>query len=213
MRAKISVIALAAACGVKAPDGGDSAPSTGAYQLWDYFPLDGQRSWEYASDDMSVDHELVVRLAEGTTSAGDAVVHRLERYNEDTGAALGATLWSSDSVDGVQIHGYETDAGDAVDFPEPVLFAPTHGDPGDAVESSAGGWDFTSTFEAVEPCPNHWVGEEWDSCLHLRLDDGDGGAPFAGDYWLVPRYGAAWLRTTDDTDTWFLVKANWEPAD
>ena len=36
------------------------------------------------------------------------------------------------------------------------------------------------------------------------------GAPFAGDYWLVPRYGVAWQQTSGDSDVWVLVKANWQ---
>ena len=42
------------------------------------------------------------------------------------------------------------------------------------------------------------------------IADFDAGAPFAGDYWLVPRYGAAWILATGDADTWVLLNAFWE---
>jgi hypothetical protein len=204
---------LLAGCGADDAD----PTTTDGYSLYDNFPLDGERRWVYASDDASVAHHLeIVMVPEAETLTG-AAAHELQRWNQDTGAHLGSAWWSSDSSDGIQIHAYQDPGSPRVDLDPPAAFAAPRMDPGDAVESSAGGWDFVSTFIGGEPCENHWVGDDWDRCLHVRLDavgsddgDGDAGAPFAGDYWLVPRYGAAWIQATGDTDTWVLLNAFWE---
>jgi hypothetical protein len=193
--------------------------SYGGYKIFEHFPMDGHRSWEYASDDVSIEHKLEVRMNDEPIQVGDTLIHEFQHFNQATGEMLGAVQWSSDSVDGVMIHGYQTTgpSGEVVNFDDPVVFADASMAPDESVTSSAGGWDFTSTFESVEGCANHWVGDDWDSCLRFHLDDGDGddatGAIFAGDYWLVPRYGIAWQATSGDSDTWVLVKADWEPAE
>ena len=215
----------------------------GGYQIYDHFPLDGQRSWEYANNDLSVTDHLEVRMLDTTVEQDGITVHEFQHFNDTTGDQILSVQWSSASTSGVQIHGYQTfdtgggggpggggddtggeDTGsappypaDLVSFDPPILFADSEMAPDESVESSGGGWDFTSTFESVDPCPNHWVGDEWETCLRIRIDDGDGddttGAPFAGTYWLVPRYGIAWQQTTGDTDTWVLVRAEWASDD
>ena len=49
--------------------------------------------------------------------------------------------------------------------------------------------------------------------MHIRLDDGDGddmaGPNFAGDYWLVQRYGPAWMHLTGYTEKWNLARYEW----
>jgi hypothetical protein len=211
----------------------------GGYQIYDHFPLDGQRAWEYANDDISIDHKIEVRMSETTVMKGDTEVFEFQFYNQSTGDKFMAVNWSSDGIDGIQIHGYQTwaiadsggdggaDSGDTgggpgaawadalETFEPPVVVADPEMAPGESVESSGGSWSFVSTFEAVEGCPNYYVGDEWNECLRLTLDDGDGddmsGAPFAGSYWLVPRYGTAWMRLTGDAENWVLVDADWEP--
>jgi hypothetical protein len=50
--------------------------------------------------------------------------------------------------------------------------------------------------------------------MHLKIDDGDGddtiGPFFAGDYWLVTRYGPAWMKLTGDSGTWTLADYDWD---
>ena len=80
--------------------------------------------------------------------------------------------------------------------------------PGASVVTTTGGWTFTSTLEASEPCPNPWV-EDWNDCLKMVLEDDGSGSLVSGNYWLVPRYGVAWMRRTADADTWKLRDADW----
>lgn len=178
-------------------------PTYSGYDLVDHFPLDGERRWDYASNDTSVTHRLDVVLSDAVVERDGVRIHELSHLSSESGDQLLAVQWSSDTASGVLVHGYDDEQG-PVSFDDPVVFAEPRMVPGDSVSSG----DFTSTFVGVEACPNHWTGEDWDSCLHMSLD---GDAPFAGDYWLVPRYGTAWLELRDDTDTWVLVEAEWAP--
>ncbi len=212
--------------------GGGSYQYVG-YNMYDVFPLDGQRSWRYANDDISVVYELRVEKVDPPTNLGEWKVYTFEYYDDDTDELLMTVDWSSDDRDGVLIHGYATyDRGadgttaggegssvtplpaESVTFDPPLVFAEDQMAPGDAVQTTTGGRTFTSTFVRTEPCPNYWT-EEWDSCLLVELDDGDGdttsGSPVAGSYWLVSRYGVAWMKRTGDPDIWKLRKAEWAP--
>ena len=244
-----NALLIITALGMSACSG--SSYTYAGYQIFDHFPLDGQRSWEYANDEITIDYKMEIRMSELETVNDDMKVHEFQYYNQDTGSLLMTVTWSSDSSNGVNIHGFQTfedsggggtggpggpggdDTGDtglgsdaaggpgggagSYDFTaDPVQFGQAEMAPGDSVTSSGGGWNFTSTFESVEPCPNHWVGEDWDECLRFTLDDGvdgPGGAAIAGSYWIVPRYGIAWMQLEGDPDVWRLVKANWSPTE
>jgi len=189
------------------------------YQIDDHFPLDGQRSWEYASDDHTVDYTLEVEMSEATTTNDGSTVREFTFFNMKSAAAVLTMGWSSDSSDGVRIHNIRTyaDSSDTsrhdsgYDFADsPIIFAEPEMAPGDFVVSGPDGWTFTSTFEAVEPCHNHWTGEEWNECLRFHLDDDGANTPFAGDYWLVTRYGIAMMALDGEPDLWRLRLARWE---
>ncbi len=178
-------------------------PLYDGYDMADHFPLDGDRRWDYANDDTSVDHRLDVVLSDTIVERDDVRIQELSYRSSSDDEQLLAVQWSSDTAYGVLIHGYEDPDG-VVDFDGAVTFASPRMEPGESVVSG----DFTSTFLGVEACTNHWVGDDWQTCLHVLLE---GDAPFAGDYWLVPRYGTAWLQLRDDSGTWVLVQAEWAP--
>lgn len=210
----------------------------GGYQIFDHFPLDGSRSWEYASDDLSVPYKLDVRMSEEALTTDKYVIREFQHFNQETGDPLLSVQWSSDSSSGVLIHGYQVfetsggtgagtgagpGGGTAPPLPatvvsyagNPVVFGDPEMAPGESVVTEVDGYTVTSTFEAVEPCENYWVADDWQNCLRIHVDDGDGdpdaGLAFAGTYWIVPRYGIAWMQLTGDSEVWRLVTASWAP--
>ena len=201
---------LAAGCDPDWDDGG------WGYDVSDHFPLDGsERVWVYDSLDESVEWTLLV---EKTTVVheGDLDVVTLEHSNDDTLTVLAQVDWSSDSTGGVRIHGYHVEDGDvSVAFDPPIQFAELEMTPGDAVETETGGTTFTSTFETVEGCGTFWA-PSWDDegCLKFTLADGDEdpatNAYIAGSYWLVTRYGPAWLVLDAYPARWSLSDRFWE---
>ena len=212
------------------------------YDMVDHFPLDGERAWIYTNGDVP-DWKLEVQKSDEFVQEGDTSVYTFEYWQTDPNnvpANLLMTIdFSSDSYNGVQIHGYEVigepqewgdsggadsgDSGDSggargpaelVEFDPPVLLAERRMAPGEFVETSTGGSTWTSTFKFQEACPNNWISgdNEW-NCLYIELDDGDGdldaGSAVSGRYWIAPRYGMSWFQLAGDTDKWILARAEW----
>ena len=190
------------------------------YDMPDHFPLDGSvRVWEYASTDSAVLGGLNVEKA-GSVVQDDVEVVTLEHWtvseNESEDLAW-EVQWSSDDVDGVRIHGYRNALTDEeVTFDPPVQFTERNEVPGDQVVTSSGGFNWTATFEGVDGCATYWV-QDWENaeCLIINLDDGDGSPEtngvIVGSYWLVPRYGTAWMEVDAYDTLWSLANHQWEP--
>ncbi len=180
-------------------------------QMESYFPLDGDRQAVYGSDEAANGFDLVVTKLEPAETIDGAEVVTLEHSEEDAGVVLGAVKWSNS--DGVKIYGYRSDAtSDFTMFDTPIVFAEQFMRKGDEMVTETNDMTFTSSFVAVEDCPVLW-GPDWKECVHMRLDDGDGddsvGPLFAGDYWLVTRYGPAWMQTTGVAAKWNLKDYQW----
>ena len=224
---------LAFAC-----DGGSNYGYAG-FDMVDHFPLDGQREWRYSNS--AYDYNLEVELSDETTVAGDLIVHKFEYYSEANGNLLWDMSFSSDTINGVQVHGYTVhsedggggDTGDTggddtddsggaegpeevVQFSPPLILAEDQMVPGDSVVTETGGINFVATFHHQVDCPNDWMsGANTWKCLYVTVDDGDGddltGSKAAGGYWIAPRYGMSWFQQTGDTDKWVLGEADWAP--
>ncbi len=187
------------------------------FNVVDHFPLDGdQRDWEYESFDETVDWTLSVEK-QGTTQQDGASVVSLEHANDDTADLYWEVKWSSDSSDGVLIHGFTHiyGGGDEVSFSPPIQFAHKQMVPEDAITTDTGGYTWTSTFQGVEGCETYWVpGWSEEDCLVFELDDGDGmpetNGIIVGSYWLVSRYGPAWLDLDAYEGVWNLSGFDWE---
>lgn len=184
-------------------------------QMSEFFPYDGSRQAEYFNEDVdNVDWKLVVEKVEPVEQIGAYEVVTFEWSNYSTGEIVGAVKWSSSSGDGIHIHGYSVGTGDVTTFDPPIAFTDDddYMKAGESVTTQTGGMTFTATFVGVEDCPVQW-GLEWEDCLHIELDDGDGddsaGPIFAGDYWLVQRYGPAWMHLTGYSEKWNLARYDW----
>jgi len=183
------------------------------YNTHDYFAVDGSRSWKYVQDDNSVEWRLEVEK-----SATPIVVGNTEVYNFDYGILDPAELlysieWSTDSVDGIQIHSFAVEGGDAVTFSTPVQVSDPQMAPGESVETETDGYVFTSSFASAETCPNDWVTTDW-NCLHFTISDGTDDAsspPFVGDWWFAADWGTSRFNVPAHSSDWVLSEANWEP--
>ncbi len=94
----IAVSSLALSCGGAKYD-------YAGYQTYKYFPLDGKtRAWEYYSDDSS--YLLQVDMLDPQELAGSTSIATLEYAQMAPYKLLWSIKWSSDSSDGIRIHGY-----------------------------------------------------------------------------------------------------------
>lgn len=188
--------------------------SYSGYTTHTYMPLDGARGWEYLQDDPDTIWTMNVDKVLPEEKSGDTVLVTLEHSVAEPVEVLYSVVWSSDSRDGILIHGYTMD-DQVVNYDPPVVVADYQMSTGDSVETSAGGMTFTSTLQGLEDCPNGWIPEKetWE-CLHFVLDDGDGdssaGPPFAGEYWMAPSWGISRFVPTGYTTPWVLAHADWD---
>ena len=193
-------LVLLPGCGVEAGGYGHS--------LYQYFPFEEERSWEYAMDDDSAGYILEVEKVAATDQQGVEVA-TLE-YRKQGSDLLYSVDWSSDANGGVRIHGYSVQGGDSVRFDTPVQFADSQMSSGDQVVTETQGMTFTATLQGIEECPNLWTSEVWD-CAHITLDDGDGddmtGPPFAGDWWGAGSWNASRFQNTGWSADWVLTRA------
>lgn len=185
----------------------------GGYKTFEYFALDGNRAWEYVSDDAEVEWKLEVTKILPIEELDNKQIVTLEYAKQDPVEYLHSIKWSSDSGDGIQVHDWEQD-GSWIGLEDPITIAEYQMVPDEVVESSGAGYDFSTTFKGVETCPNHWISSEntWD-CLVFEIDDGDGddmsGPPFAGTWWLAKGWGASRFIPTGYDEPWVLSDGDW----
>lgn len=199
--------------------GCDSSVGYVGYRMDEYFPFDGERTWEFTSTDTTLPYKLVATLDPEPETEGGVEIFSIQYdrvcVSADetcTDARVRTVRWSSDAIGGTRIWGYENDAG-AVSFDPPVQLTLPQMVPSETATTQLDGVTWTSTFVGVEACPVTWTSEWEDRCLHLHLDDGDGdatqGSWLAGDYWAIVQYNVVGMALTEDTGTWQLSYATY----
>ena len=200
------------ACG----PGGSNTQYSG-HNTHEYMPFDGVRSWQYQNDGAAFD--MLVEKTNTTESDGFEII-TLTYSNNSTGESLATIDWSSDSLNGILVHGYTLTNQGGMEFEEPISVADYKMVPGEIVETTTDGITFTSTFVKMESCPNNWIDEEntWD-CLKFELtsDSSSGSFPFTGEWWGANTWGVSRFITPDGTfgssNTWVLSQATYSPED
>jgi hypothetical protein len=201
---KVAALALVGCVGSSPPGGGTI--------LWESFPYDGKRTWEYVSTDDALTYKLVVEIfGPGEPGLLETTVYTLH-YKQDcfgndpscvTGEILRIIKWSSDPTHGVLVHGF----GDLLamqDFDPPIKISADDGDRGDSWTTTTGGANWTSTYVGVEACPESMV-QEWPNCFRFDVTtDAGEGYPLAGTWWSAQSQGAAGLEIATETGLWQL---------
>lgn len=202
----LAVLALAGCSGGGAAYNGTS--------MTEYFPFDGGRDGEFVNADSTIGYHLLTHKVEPTELAEDGRETATFEVSKDDGTLLYSVKWSVRSNEPVRIEAYSEGTADFTVYDPPIDVVDAFMITGDTIESSTAGMNFTGTYLGPEDCPVLWGGLDWTDCAHINLDDGDGdtttGPKFAGDYWLVARYGQAWMTLTGDTQPWQLSDYQWD---
>ena len=204
-------------------------PSTTTYKginIYNYMPLDGQRSWSYSnaeaaeSEDTAANGSWTIDVEKISEEQVDMTklntLEYKENYQGEEGASLFKITWSSDSMDGIVIHGYEISGEEAVLIDPPLQVTVPQGYPDNSIETSTNVGDFTTTFQGIESCPNRWVSEDDDpwECAHLTIEGPDS-APFIGDWWTANTWAVSIFNLSSgplsSDQNWVLTNTDWEP--
>jgi hypothetical protein len=182
------------------------------HDVYKYYPLDGDRAWEYAN----TDEEWLLEVTKMSPSiiVDDVEVITLEYSVKDPYALMYGVDWSSSSADGVMIHGYSLEqTGESLSFETPIQFAEHEMVSGESNTTETDGYSFTSSFVSVETCYNHWTTDDW-QCLHFEvLEDGGAELPFLGEYWIATRWGTSAMLTQGNENEWILTQGSYSSGE
>ena len=184
------------------------------HNTYEYFVYDGERTWKYRQDDLSIEWRMEARKS-GVVEKGSTQVVTIDYSVLDPSELLYSIDWSSDSSNGIQVHGYSVEDGDTVAFDTPVSMSEYRMVPGDIIETTTNGVTYTAELVGVESCENDWVTEPWE-CLHFRVSDGvddASSAPFVGDWWLAADWGTSRFQPAGYDTPWILSEAVWSPEE
>lgn len=220
----VAIVALVACTG------GDQFTYSG-YPMNEFFPFDGQRTWEFENEDATVDHTLVATLnTEPEALDGGVFVYTvdytkgcLERDDTDAAECTGGEpwrvsriRWSSSQGDGVEIHSFD-DTNGTTSFEPPLVIAGDRGGVSDSWVTDTTGGAFTSRFVSIGECPVV-MEVDWDECVRIHVDDdGDEGTagthPLHGDWYAVAGFNVIALALKDDPGRWRLSGTTYSPLE
>ena len=212
---------LLAGCGQSLPNG---PLGFGGFTMTEYFSYDGERTWEFVSEDILIDYILVADLNEESEVLEDGFtrVYTID-YTKDCISTEGGCVedeyvrsmkWSSNDTYGTFLHGYTLAGEEAVVFDPPVQITPPSMKREDSVTTETGGSTWTSTLIQIEECPVQWA-VTWDECARFELDDGDGdlatGSPVSGTFWAITGYNVVAMDWPGSPGRWELLKHDYAP--
>lgn len=173
---------------------------------WKFFPLDGERTWTFQSDDATLPYRLVAHKPKESELIGDTTARAyIISFTPD---CLGTDApcdvdgdgdgvkdleqqplftWrmSSDSAKGASFHAFNDTAYDP-----PIRLADADQSETDVVTTETGGVTYTSQIIDKLPCDvPYWRGSPPDGCKLFELDDAGAGTPFAGQYMAIVQFG------------------------
>lgn len=200
--------------------------------LWQHFPFDGNRTWEYISSDLEVTYKLA-----GTTREDDPdpeVSEDFNIYHVDfatkcvaadpscvDGELVRTIAFSSDVTNGTLIHKFQQGSLD-ITYEPPLVLAPDDTAVGEVYETITDGQKWSTTLVGFETCEGivHMQGADFaaSNCsAHLTLADGDANVDtnqgLTGEYWVAKGLGIIGIKLEGDEATWGLSKLECEPAE
>ena len=187
---------------------------TPAAPVWQKFVFDEIGTWEFIHTDDSVRYKL--RVVSHGTPEPDFPTHEVYRVDyerdcveldcEDT--VLFSLWWSSDSDDGVLVHGYAQDDWFQI-FEPAVRVTPPLAEVAEPVTTFTGGFHWSAELEGFEPCPMLLSTEVAPSCARFTIDDGDDSwltnDGLTGTWWAADEIGIAAFSPGVDPDQWQLI--------
>lgn len=181
-------------------------------KLWERFPLEGQRLWEYTNEDTTVEYSLAIEKSGSTLVDGkERVILAHTAIDSEGGEVLLHELeWSTDADDGIELWSW-TDftadsAGVVTTYDPPIQMAAREMNAGDVVTTTTGPGTFTGEYLGLGDCPNNWSNDTWE-CAQISLTSDVGGEPFTGTYYIAMSYGMSWMEPVEVGGKWVLANA------
>ena len=185
----------------------DTGHTYSGYWASDHFPLT-PAVWTYANESMEDFMEVSV-LATERVSGTEVATFQYVNVDEDN-TLLFHIKWSSDSVNGIQIHGYTLSDASWVNFSQPLQIVERQSEPYASIGNTVDGHFYTSTFETYEACPNLWT-ENWNCMKVVISSEEPNAAPFLGTWHWATEYGTSLFKPEGAEHPWKLASHDWIP--
>jgi len=203
--------------------GGSGEGSYPGAEIWQYFPFDGLRTWQFIHTDTAVTYKLEASMRRDSDSIDHVNLYTVDYAKrcvaaDDScvdGEILWSTEWSSDSTRGVQIH--RSNVGDDEStwglYVPPIQVAEGTMKVDDAVSTTTAGSTWDATLFNFEACPVY-LQAEWEECAHIIVSDEGGdtlsGYPIAAEYWALPGRNVVAIDLGTDEGMWQLSEDDCE---
>jgi hypothetical protein len=150
----------------------------------DYFPMDGNRFWQYAKRNHDLPYHLFSELDPAyETTADNKRIYKLDYWNRCISGSEGCEdAWvrsvkmSIDRTVGAQLHAWSHEADVWETFNPPIRIALPTMYIGESdtrtVDGDVAGMEWTTVMRSIGPCNIQWT--DWDECVELEIGD----APF-----------------------------------
>lgn len=205
----------------------------GGESLYEHFPFDGVRTWEYISTDLEISYKLKGDMRADDPNpdvSADFNVYHIDYSTKCVaadpdcvdGALVRSIGVSSDVTNGVLIHSFVQGSVD-ISYDPPLVIAPRETKVGQEIETFTDGITWTSTLTGYETCEGivNMQGDQFTSAncaAHIVLEDADSNADtnygLAGEYWVSIGLGIIGLSLEgDDGQIWGLSKLECEESD
>jgi hypothetical protein len=204
-------------------------PTYNGFVMEDFFPFDGDRTWEFVNDDPTLSYHVIATLDPVFEAAENGAQHiytinyTIECFAEDPSCVTGdpfrvrAIRMSSDQSFGTLIHSVDfTDTGIET-FDPKIELTGKNGKPGDVWTTDTAGFTFASRFDHKADCDVPYT-DQWTDCVTILVDgDGtdnvanvEGGHPLFGEWTAVTGYNVIQFQWRDDPQPWRLLSQSWE---
>jgi hypothetical protein len=189
---------------------------------WRWFPLDGELTWTYQSDDISLPYRLVAHKPDESEPFGDSLVriHTITFTYDCLGVSAPcdvdadeddvpdlevetAFVWkvSADSSKGALFHAWSEQTFDPpVKIASPSMFI------NDTAVTESGGTTYTSLYREQGLCDApYWRGAPPDDCITFQVDTTGSSTPLQGILQTIYQFGFTKFQLDGQSEAWRLV--------
>lgn len=202
-------------------------------ELYQHFPFDGVRAWEYISDDLELSYKLAGNMREEDPDPEISEDYNIYHVDYSTncvaadpdcvdGEIIRSIGFSSDVSNGTLMHSFVQGTVN-IDFDPPLVISPKEVKVGEVTTTDTDNTTWSSTLIGFETCEGvvYMQGADFErsNCsAHIQLSDGDNfpdtNYGLAGDYWVAKGLGIVGISLEgDDGHIWGLSKMDCEPLE
>ena len=191
--------------------GNNQGPTLVRTTVWNLFPFDGQRTWDFVNESNEAPYRLMGSIVGDPDIVGRRSVYAVSYVKECRfqgedcvdGDEVLNLRWSSDPSDGVLLHGFTTD-GFFSRLRPPVMLTSDTAQRNEVFTTTSGELEWSSTFLGIQDCPVTFT-NEWQCGVFELSTNAEEPVPVEGTIWAVRGHGIVGMELAGDYGLWRLA--------